>query len=350
MHSTSSPQPHLRIEDISSFGVDSGNGNLVGIQPFMETEDYTSADHFYAKLDGYLQKAQAQNWLCAKSIVIFPEHIGTWLVAADEEAAVFQADSLQTAVKCIIRTNLFKFSKTILRAQSKNKIVDAIFRMKAGEMARISQQTFSSLAQKYQVTLVAGSIVLPEPQIVAGELVVGTGRLQNISIVCQPDGTLHPHIVRKIYPVHQETTFLAAARPAELPVFETPAGKMGVLICADSWYPEAYESLTAQNVELLVVPNNQDGWHKPWPGYATENIPADVDPQDVLHLTEKEAWLKYALAGRMQATSATIGMHVFLHGRIWDQTGDGQTIIVRKAEVSTAPYVAKAALVNVWLD
>jgi predicted amidohydrolase len=150
--------------------------------------------------------------------------------------------------------------------------------------------------------------------------------------------------------VHQETTFLAAARLAQLPVFETPAGKLGVLICADSWYPEAYVPLAVQNVDLLVVPNNQGGWHKPWPGYATEHVPADVDPQDVLHLTEKEAWLKYALAGRMHTTSATIGLHVFLHGRIWDQTGDGQTIIVRKAEVITAPYVSGAALVNVWLD
>ena len=90
--------------------------------------------------------------------------------------------------------------------------------------------------------------------------------------------------------------------------------------------------------------------HKPWPGYATEHVPADVDLQDVQHLTEEEAWLKYALAGRITASGATMGMHVFFHGRIWDQIGDGQTIIVHKEEVITAPYVAKAALVNVWLD
>ena len=350
MSTPNSINPNLHIEDISSYGMDNGNGNLIAIQPFMEVGDYASAEHFSTKLDGYLQEVQAQYWLCAKSIVIFPEYIGTWLVAVGEDDAIFQADSLETAVKQMIRTNLIKFTKTLLHTKSRNKIIDAIFRMKAKEMAHIYQETFSQLAQNYQVTVVAGSIVLPEPQIVDGELVVGNGRLQNISIVCKPDGTLHPHIIRKIFPVHLETTFLDAAQPTELPNFDTPAGKLGVLICADSWYPEAYAPLAEQNVELIVVPNNQGNWHHSWPGYATEYIPADVDLQDVMHLTEKEAWLKYALAGRMRSTSATIGIHVFLHGRIWDQIGDGQTIIVHNEGLITAPYVSRAALVNVWLD
>jgi hypothetical protein len=112
-----------------------------------------------------LSAAQANDWLHTASIVVFPEYIGTWLVAAGEDDSIFMADSLETAVKRMIRTNLLKFAKTLLRAQSKNKIVDAIFRMKADEMARIYQETFSRLAQKYQVTIVAGSIVLPEPEI-----------------------------------------------------------------------------------------------------------------------------------------------------------------------------------------
>ena len=69
-----------------------------------------------------------------------------------------------------------------------------------------------------------------------------------------------------------------------------------------------------------------------------------------MRLTEKDAWLKYALAGRMADTGATMGLHVFFHGRIWEQIGDDQTIIVRKDKVITAPYVSGVALVNVWLD
>lgn len=29
----------------------------------------------------------------------------------------------------------------------------------------------------------------------------------------------------------------------DLPVFETPVGKLAVLICADSWFPEQYKAL-----------------------------------------------------------------------------------------------------------
>lgn len=28
----------------------------------------------------------------------------------------------------------------------------------------------------------------------------------------------------------------------DIPVFDTPVGKLGVLVCADSWYPEAYKT------------------------------------------------------------------------------------------------------------
>ncbi len=346
----STTPPDLCIEDISSYGQDVGRGNLVGIQPYMEVWDYADADSFFRKLNGYVVIAKAQNWLYENTIVIFPEYIGTWLAASGEDKSIFAANSLETAVKKMIRTNLLKFAATLLRTKSSNKIVDALFRMKAAEMAHIYQTTFSQLAQTYQITIVAGSIVLPEPQIVGGTLVVGNGRLQNISIVCKPDGTLYPHIIRKIFPVHLETTFLGAAQAKELPVFATPAGKLGVLICADSWYPESYVPLAEQNVEILVVPINQGGWHEPWPGYATEYVPGDVDLHDAINLTEKEAWLKYALAGRIAASGATMGMHVFFHGRIWDQIGDGQTIIVRNGDVITAPYISKAALVNVWLD
>ena len=140
------------------------------------------------------------------------------MVAIGEDEAIFEVDLLETAVKKMIRTNRFKFAKTLFHAKSSNKVIDTIFRMKATEMAQIYQSTFSKLAETYQVTIVARSLVLPEPQITDGQLVVGNGRLQNISILFKPDGTLHPHIVRKINPVHLEKTFLSAAEPEELPV------------------------------------------------------------------------------------------------------------------------------------
>jgi hypothetical protein len=203
------------------------------------------------------------------------------------------------------------------------------------------------------VTIVAGSIVLPEPTLLNGRLQTGKGALQNVSLVFDPDGRVQPHIVRKIYLVNEEATFTSAGSAADLPVFDTPAGRLGVLICADSWYPAVYEALAAQQPMLLAVPNNQTpagSWQRAWPGYNPGPTPADVDLADIGQITEGEAWLKYGLGGRLSKAGAKAGMHVFFHGRLWDQGSDGRTIIVTKDDLYETTHVAKAALANLWLS
>ncbi|MCP4357104.1 MAG: carbon-nitrogen hydrolase [Chloroflexi bacterium] len=341
--------PDLSIEAINSYGQDLGRGNMIGVQTYMGASDYASAKQFYARLDGYLDTAEQEGWLRPNSVVIFPEYIGTWLVVAGEHESILQADRLESGMKRLIGRCLPRFLLTLPRSKGDDKIIDTLFRMKAKKMSRIYQETFAQLSRHYQVTIVAGSIVLPHPQIEDGELVVSDGRLQNIACVFGSDGRIHPHITRKVYPVAKEISFLAAADATDLPVYETPAGRLGVLICADSWYPATYATLAEKDVQLIAVPNNQGHWQEPWPGYATEFVPADVDGRDTGQLTEREAWLKYALAGRMHTTGAAAGMHVFFHGRLWDQIGNGQTILMNGNKLLEAPYVEKAALVNMWL-
>ncbi len=345
--------PDLHLQEICSFGQDQGQGNMVGIQPFMAVADYATTVSFRAKLNGYLAAAQAEGWLNPRTIVIFPEYIGTWLVAVGESHSIFEAGKLETAVKQMILRHLPRFLINRLKAQSYDKVVDALFRMKAGPMAEVYYDTFSHLAQQYQVTIVAGSIILPQPALVNGRLQTGKGPLQNVSLVFDADGRPYPDIVRKVYMVQpDEASFTMAGAAADLPVFETPAGRLGVLICADSWYADVYEALAPKKPQLLAVPNNQAPagcWHKPWPGYNPGPPPADVDLNDVGTLTEGEAWLKYGLGGRLAGAGAAAGMHVFFHGRLWDQSGDGHTIMVTKEGTTEAPHVEKAALTNLWL-
>ena len=345
--------PNLYIQEIGSFGQDQGQGNLVGIQPYMETADYATAESFRAKLNGYLAAAKEQGWLNPQSVVIFPEYIGTWLVAVAEKRQILEAETLETAVKQMILRHLPRFLSNRLKAQSHDKVVDALFRMKAKQMAQVYHDTFSQLAQQFQVTIVAGSLVLPEPTLVNGRLQAGKGPLQNVSLVFGADSRPIPHIVRKVYMVQpDEASFTAAGSAADLPVFETPAGRLGVLICADSWYADIYEALAPQKPQLLAVPNNQTPagcWSKPWPGYNPGPPPADVDLNDVGTLTEGEAWLKYGLGGRLASAGAAAGMHVFFHGRLWDQSADGHTIMVTSEGIMEAPHVEKAALTNLWL-
>lgn len=90
--------------------------------------------------------------------------------------------------------------------------------------------------------------------------------------------------MRKVYVTKEEKSFVAAGRVADLPVIPTPAGKLGVLVCADSWHPDCYEALSKKGCEILCVPVylSQDGiWDKPWKGYTSGTQPPDVDSSDI---------------------------------------------------------------------
>jgi N-carbamoylputrescine amidase len=46
-----------------------------------------------------------------------------------------------------------------------------------------------------------------------------------------------------------------------LPVFDTPLGRIGVLICYDAWFPEAARTLALRGADLICIPANApDDW------------------------------------------------------------------------------------------
>lgn len=344
--------PALYLDDTGSYGVDTGSGNLVAVQTYMEPADYASAEAFQAKLDGYMAEADAQGWLQPDTIVVFPEWIGTWLVLVNEKEELYEAETLEEAMQFMVLSNLPAFVESYTAAQGKDKIRDGLFRMKSDTMARIYQDTFSNLAEEYGVTIVAGSVDLPDPRVENGELVLGSGELQNVTPVFHPDGTIYPNIVRKMFITSDEAAFASAGGFDQQLTYDTPAGDLGVLICADSWYLEPYETLADQGPEIIVVPNNyisDIGWDQKWKGYDPGPVPADADPADIGRLTEGEARLKWTLDGRMQNTGATTGMHVFFRGNIWDLTSHGHTIIFTEDGIIEADPDARGAVVNYWL-
>jgi hypothetical protein len=191
--------------------------------------------------------------------------------------------------------------------------------VKAAQMAAIYQAVFSRLALEFDLTIAAGSIVLPEPRVEDGTVQAGRGALYNTGFLFHPDGRADTRIARKVYPIDAELPFTTPGRLEDLPIYDTPAGRLGILVCADSWYPEAYHRIREQGAELIAVPSassHGEIWERPWLGYNGSAAPADVDPADPGGLTERQAWGKYALAGRIGGARA--GINVFLYGDLWD--------------------------------
>jgi len=338
--------------ETKAFGHDQGAGNILALQPWMERTDYVSARAFSDKLTSYLQVAQDRHWLTSKTILLLPEHIATWLVAAGERDSVYTAATTAKAFGPIARHNWARFALGLVTTKARQRTTAALFMAKANDMARIYTDTFAMLAKRFHISIVAGSIVLPEPKVVDGRIKPGRGPLQNISALFDNTGTIAPNLVRKIYPIDSELPFTSGAELSSLPVFSTPLGRVGVLICADAWYPQTYDRLDRLAAEVILVPsylNPDDLWHKPWRGYNGAPPPPGVDTADVSCLSEGEAWVKYALPARLRDTNARAGINVFLRGDLWDLGSDGHTLARIGKDFHEGAHVKGAALHNFWL-
>lgn len=153
----------LRSEVAVNQGQPGERGNLLGIQPELFAADYQSVERLRLKLAAYLGKARDQGLLNARTIVVLPEHVGTWLVAAGEKPQVYEAHHLDEAMLWLAAANPLRLARALASGHGDDRFTDAVFRMKARRMADDYQALFGGLARDFGVTLVAGSILLPAP-------------------------------------------------------------------------------------------------------------------------------------------------------------------------------------------
>jgi predicted amidohydrolase len=343
----------LRIKYVSEYGKDSGKGNVLAVQPFMLSTDYSNHQIFSSKLANYLTEARKRGLLNRKTVVVFPEYIGTWLVVAGEKRGRYYPTTVDGAMGLMIASNPISFARALSSARGSDRVRDALFRMKAKRMAEWYDSVFTTLATEFDVTIVAGSIILPSPKIVDGRLRIGDGPLYNVSVVYRPDGKAYQTIVVKSYPTKDEQSFISAGKVEDLPVFDTPAGRLGVLICADAWFPQAYDVMKAKKASVVVVPSYGLGdaavLKRKWPGYSGHPNPKDVAADDPGKIEEWQAFLKYSLPGRLPGSGIPNGAVVSLRGNLWNLGSHGTTTVVRKGKVEVAPFVDGAALVSLWL-
>jgi predicted amidohydrolase len=340
------------LERIESIALDSiCNRNVVGIQPYMVTSDYLSSRHFHEKLKTYFEASAQAGYFNNNTVVLLPEYLGTWLVILDEKISVAGAKTITGAMALMVMSNPIKFIQSIIRHQNEQDLVAAsIFRMKSEAMAATYANVFKDLAKTYQVTINAGSIVLPGPSVEGNEINTNvTQPLYNTSFIFYPDGTIDQQFVRKSFPIKSELPFVTAYPIEELPVYDLSIGKTAVLVCADSWYPESYSQIRESNAEVILVNSYCAGnntMSARWNGYDGIRMPEDVDSTDIQSIKEKDAWTKYALPGRIKNTKAAIGVNIFLRGELWDLGTDGQPFFIKNGQLLTVGSSDKAGIWN----
>ena len=341
----------LRIKLAVDQGTPADRGNLLGIQPELYPTDYQSPERLHRKLAAYLQQAQDQGLLNDKTIVVLPEHVGTWLMISGEKDELYQAPTLTEAMNWLAASNPLLFARAWLTAKGSNRLNDAHLRMKSKSMAKDYQALFGGLAKEFHVTLVAGSIVLPEPSIRDGQLKPGSGALFNSSVVFGRDGVPLGQPQRQMHPIFDQRDVLEGEDEHAINVVVTPAGRLGILIGSDSWYPDNYRKLDAQGAQLVAVPAFVVGhnvWDQPWGGYKGSSTPSSVSlkPGEV---SEGQAWHRLTLTAQPPANNALAGMSVFLRGQFWDKLSSGQSFLSSNGQQFADGEARGARLLNVWL-
>lgn len=341
-----------RIENLST-GDSLCRRNIVGIQPYMLPSDYQSQEHFYAKLKTYFTGAHEAGYFRTNTVVLLPEYLGTWLVVSHEKHSAIEASSITHAMSLMVLSNPLQFIKAYTKGLSeRDAIAAALFRMKAQIMARIYAEVFSKLAREYGVTINAGSIVLPGPTIHnTNQINVDLSKpLYNASFIFYPDGKIDQSITRKSFPISSEQPFVSAYPVNELKAYDLSVGKTAVLVCADSWYPESYAQISALKADVVLVNSFCSGENTMaarWKGYDGGDEPGDVNTDDIGMLTEQEAWIKYALPGKLKSCGATIGVNVFLRGELWDMGSDGQPFFMKDGQLLPVQKSDKAGTWNI---
>lgn len=131
--------------------------------------------------------------------------------------------------------------------------IHARLRENSVDLARRDLQAVQDAAAKHRVTIVVGINELDSQ-------FSGT-TLFNTVVVIGPDGAiLNRH--RKLMPTNPERMVWGMGDATGLRVVDTPAGRLGSLICWESYMPLARYALYAQGIDVYVAPtwDASDSW------------------------------------------------------------------------------------------
>ena len=104
---------------------------------------------------------------------------------------------------------------------------------------------FHRSAIKYNVNVIAGS-----------HLTVENGTLYNIAYLFHRDGRVEKQYKLHITPAEQRWWGVEPGR--KISVFDTDMGKIAILVCYDSEFPELARIATGRGAEILFIPYNTD--------------------------------------------------------------------------------------------
>lgn len=113
-------------------------------------------------------------------------------------------------------------------------------------------QKFSELAISYNINIITGS--MPE---------IRDNLLYNVGYLCKRDGAIERY--EKLHVTPDEAKVWGMQGGNQLRAFDTDCGKIGILICYDSEFPELSRLLADEGMDILFIPfltDTQNGYSR----------------------------------------------------------------------------------------
>lgn len=205
----------------------------------------------------------------------------------------------------------------------------ALHLARAAAVHRAYVGAFRALARATGATVVAGSALLPDVEVVAGRGPRVTGaRVCNVAYTFAPSGTLLGRS-RKVFltPGLESRAGLARGRVAELPVMRLPWGGLGVAVCLDGWHDGVLVRLDGGGAVVVAQPSaNHAAWERPWPAQPG--------------LSEGEAWLAHGMNAQLQGrVNLRYGVNPMLVGEAFGFAPRGRSAILANAALTAHAWV-----------
>jgi predicted amidohydrolase len=325
---------------------------LVAVQPFMQLADYRTVDAFDAKIAGLTDRIAAARECDAHgrfrfpALVVFPEHIGTFLSIAEYGALADAGDDVDTVLRRVVLRHPVRFLASLI-AHGTSSPAAAVLLMESAKMHRTYRQAFRDTARRLEATVVAGSIILPDNAAGrdADDLRPAGNRLYNLSYTFAPDGRC-VNVTHKVnlVPTLEDTLPLVSGAPADVVGFASPCGRVGVMICYDGFREPHTErepqfcalgpTLAAAGVEIVAQPSAN-----PWPWNARWVFCADGEYQ-----LRREQWLREGLYAQLaDMPGVRYAVNPQLIGDLLGTRFDGRSYVFARAADGTTTIVAAAA-------
>jgi predicted amidohydrolase len=318
--------------------------DLFAVQPYVDAATYASEASFRslcARLVGACaaqRRRDARGRWDAPAVLVFPEHIGTFLALGLLGRLGGRLSTLDAAIALACARLPGRTAAAAARLLRGPRRVAALptlaaLHAVAPRVERAYERTFRDLAVAAEATIVAGSVLLPRPRDPADPRDDDTLRdaVYNVSFTYGPDGALLSE-TRKVnlVPILETSLGLTPGAPEALRVAGTPAGPLGTLVCYDGFcvpHTRAEPGFRAVGPRLEGARILAQPAANPWPW---EERWVHAPPGDPIRRSEQ--WRAEGLERQLRdlhGVRYVVTAH--LSGQVLDQRFEGPSVILERA-------------------